>query len=94
MPEVLTIECPFCKEKVIKVMHSPQVYSSQTIRVGSNVKTIPKLTEAKDEVLSEKCPNCGKTKKQIEKALKEGVPLSKEERLKRLKEAGLPFIIK
>lgn len=94
MPEVLTIECPFCKQKTIRVMHRPEVYSTQTIRVGSNRKTIPNLTPSKDEVLSEKCSSCGKTKKEIEKALKEGVPPSREEIIRRAKEAGLPLVIK
>ena len=90
MPEVITVECPFCKKGEIKVMHQPEVYSTQTIRVGSNRKTIPMLTPAKDEVLSDKCPVCNKNKKEIQKALKEGVKPSHEEVLRRLKESGLP----
>jgi endogenous inhibitor of DNA gyrase (YacG/DUF329 family) len=89
MPEKITIECPFCKKGTIQVLHSPEVYSTQTIRVGSNRKTIPNLTQAKDQVLSEKCPNCGKNRKEIERALKEGVPPSHEEIIRRMREAGL-----
>jgi len=89
MPEILTIECPFCKERVIKSMHSPETYGSHTVMVGSNRKTIPKLTPAKDEVLTQNCPNCGKSKKEIEYALKHGVPLSNNDVLKRLREAGI-----
>lgn len=91
MSEIITQKCPFCKQGDIKVSHTPQVYSTQTIRVGSNRKTIPKLTGGKDEVISEKCPNCGKTKKELEKALKEGVQPSRESIIKRMKEAGLPL---
>ena len=94
MPERITIECPFCKKETIQVLHSPEVYSTQTIRVGSNRKTIPNLTPAKDQILSGKCSNCGKTKKEIEKALKEGIPIPHEELIRRLKEAGLPLKIK
>lgn len=38
------------------------------------------------------CPKCGKKAKEIEKALKKGKTkdVSHEDRLKRLKEAGLP----
>lgn len=89
MSEKMTVECPFCKKLTIEIMHSPEVYSTQTIRVGSNRKTIPNLTPAKDQVLTLKCSNCGKSKKEIEDALKHGVPLSNEELIKRLKEAGL-----
>jgi Zn ribbon nucleic-acid-binding protein len=94
MPERMTIECPFCKKETIQILHSPEVYSSHTIRVGSNKKTIPKLTHAKDQILSEKCSNCGKSKKEIEKALKEGIPMSHEEIIRRAREAGLPLKIK
>ena len=41
-----------------------------------------------------KCPNCGKSKKEIEDALKHGVPPSHEEIIRRAKEAGLPLKIK
>jgi len=64
MPEIITVECPFCKQKTIKVMHSSEVYTLQTTRAGSNRKTIPSLTPAKDEVLSEKCSSCSKSKKE------------------------------
>lgn len=94
MPEKITIECPFCKKLTIQVMHSPEVYSTQTIRVGSNRKTIPNLTPAKDQVLTIKCPNCGKSKKEIEYALEHGVPLTNEEIIKRLQEAGVPLKLK
>ena len=89
MPERMTVECPFCKQLTIEIIHSSEVYSTQTIRVGSNRKTIPNLTQAKDQVLTEKCSNCGKSKKDIEYALKHGVPPSNEEIVKRLREAGL-----
>jgi ribosomal protein L44E len=89
MPEKMTIECPFCNKQTIQILHSPEVYSTQTIRVGSNRKTIPNLTPAKDQVLTLKCPNCGKSKKEIEYALIHGKELSREEVVRRLKEAGL-----
>ena len=90
MQEIIEIECPICKKGIIKVMHRPEVFTTQTIRVGSNKKTIPKLTPEKNEILSERCPVCDKTKKEIQKRLKEGHKPSHEEMLKRLKEAGLP----
>lgn len=90
MAEIITIECPFCKQKTIQMSHRPEIYTTQTIRVGSNRKTIPNLIPAKDEILSEKCSNCGKPKKEIQKKIKEGYKPSHEELLNRLKEAGLP----
>ena len=94
MTEKITMECPFCKKRTIQILHSPEVYSSRTIRVGSNRKTMPNLTHAKDQVLNEKCPSCGKPKKEIEYALKHGVPLTNDEIIKRLREAGVPLKLK
>jgi len=94
MPEIIEVECPFCKKGKIRISRSPEKYTTQTIRVGSNRKTIPKLIPGKQTVLSEKCPNCGKSKKEIEDALKHGVPPSHEEIIRRAKEAGLPLKIK
>lgn len=93
MAEVRTIKCPFCKEGEIKISYTPERYTTQTIIVGSNRKTIPKLIPAQQEVLSDKCPKCGKTKKELQKALKEGVKPSRKEVIKRMKEAGLPLKI-
>jgi len=49
----------------------------------------PRITREKYELLSEKCANCGKSKKEIEKVLKEGKQPSNEEIVRRMKEAGL-----
>lgn len=86
-----TLKCPFCKEGDIEIIHNPDTYTTQTIRVGSNRKTIPKLMKGIDTVLSKECPNCHEKKSKIEKALKEGVKPSLEEAAKRAKEAGLPL---
>ncbi len=94
MPEIIERECPFCKKGKIKILHREEVYGFQKTRASSNIKTIPKVYPEKNEIISEKCPNCGKTKKEIEKRLKEGKILSHEEVIKRAKEAGLPLKIK
>ena len=59
-------------------------------RAASNKKAMNYYKDEKYEILSSKCPNCGKSKKEIEKALKQGKQPSREEVLKRMKEAGLP----
>lgn len=42
-------------------------------------------------IVYERCPNCGKSKKEIKELLESGgITKSHEERLKRLREAGLP----
>jgi len=58
-------------------------------RAAHSKKPITYYKDEKYEILIEKCPNCGKSKKEIEKALKHGKELPNEEVLKRLREAGL-----
>ncbi len=91
MAETVIIKCPFCKEGDISISKVPDVYTTQTIRVGSNRKTIPKLVKGKETVLVEECPSCHKTKKEIEKCFKVGKPQSKEDIIKRAQESGLPL---
>ena len=94
MSEILTIECPFCKQEAVKVLHIEESFSTKRtrIRAGRNTRYIK--NPEKNEIISG-CSNCGKTKEEIEKYFKgENKPLSKEERIKRLKEAGLPLKIK
>jgi DNA-directed RNA polymerase subunit RPC12/RpoP/rubredoxin len=88
------IECPFCKAK-IKVLYKPSMMrftNSSSASAGTKRKAF--RTPEKYEILADKCPNCGKSKKEIERALREGRQLSNEEIIKRMKEAGLPLKIK
>lgn len=85
------IECPFCKKGKIKVLYKPSMLRFKVSRIAAGTKRIPYRTQEKYELLVDKCPNCGKTKRQIEKALKEGIPPSHEEIIRRAKDAGLPL---
>jgi 2-iminoacetate synthase ThiH len=89
MPEQKIIKCPFCEQGDITTVHIPGMMVSKRAYASSNTKTISYFTGEKYEIVSEKCPNCGKSKKEIEKALKQGKELPNEEVLRRLKEAGL-----
>jgi hypothetical protein len=89
MPNILTEECPFCKQKNIKVLHKEETFSAKRTRIRAGRSTKYIKSPEKYEILVDKCPNCGKSKKEIEKALKYGKELSKEDVLKRLREAGL-----
>ena len=84
---------PFCKERTIKVMHKEQTFSTKRTRIRSEHATKLIKEHEKNDIFSEKCPNCGKSKKEIEKALKQGKQPSREEILRRMKEAGLPLRI-
>jgi rubredoxin len=84
------IECPFCKVGKLKVLYKPSMINFTNSRSASaGTKRKAYRTPEKQEILSEKCPNCGRSKKEIEKAISEGPRLSHDEVLKRLREAGL-----
>ena len=89
MTEIIIVECPFCKNICIKLLHKPAIYTVDRVMVGSNRKNVPRLSKERDEVLVNKCPNCGKSKKEIEKALARGKEPSNADIVKRLREAGL-----
>ena len=94
MPEVLTEECPFCKQKTINVIHIEETFSAKRTRIRAGRSTKYVKSPERYEILVEKCSNCGKSKKEIEKSLKQGKELSNEEIIRRMKEAGLPLKIK
>jgi endogenous inhibitor of DNA gyrase (YacG/DUF329 family) len=87
MVYVITIECPFCG-KAIKAFHKPalvrEVKKSSWGGSKKSYKTDAEVFEAIED-----CPNCKKTKGEIEQALKHGKEPSHEEVIRRLKEAGL-----
>ena len=58
-------------------------------RAASNKKAMTYFKDENYKIISDKCPNCGKSKKEIEHALKYGKEPSREEVIKRLREAEL-----
>ena len=89
MAEERVVNCPFCKQLTIKILHQPFVARKGITksRFGAGG---PVYTKERNEVLSG-CEACGKSKIEVEKVLNsEGIGKSHEERLKRLIEAGLP----
>jgi uncharacterized protein (DUF2225 family) len=85
---VKEIECPFCKAR-IKALYKPSMIQFHVSRISAKTARVPFRTQEKYQILVDKCPSCGRTRKQIEKALSEGKELSNKEVLKRLREAGL-----
>jgi len=82
------IECPFCKTK-LKALYHPSMLQFHVSRISAKTARVPYRSPEKYEILVNKCPNCDKSKREIENALKHGKELPNEEVLKRLKEAGL-----
>lgn len=91
MVQQCEIECPFCKKSVVRILKSESFMQAQRTHISAGTKYIYHRVPEKYKVL-ESCPNCGKSKKEIQKALDTGITkeLSHAERLKRLRGAGLP----
>jgi formate dehydrogenase assembly factor FdhD len=83
--EVVLLECPFCHKNGVKYLYHPASIRAQTSRsaVAKSTKFI-KIRE-KYEIMSG-CKFCGKSKKEIRKAMEEGTPKDKEKRKKRYEE--------
>ena len=92
MLERVKLECPFCGKKDVVAIYIPSHLKSKVSRTSAKAITKFYKTKEKYEV-QDRCPNCGKSAKQIQKALDEGVrdPEKDKRILKRLKEQGLDF---
>jgi len=93
MPSETIIQCPFCGKETITILNIPFVSNTFTSKCRAGGKSTV-IQKERHNVLSG-CLECGKSKKDIEKALNTGKTKeeSHEERLRRIKEAGLPTII-
>ncbi|OGI12295.1 hypothetical protein A3K64_03155 [Candidatus Micrarchaeota archaeon RBG_16_36_9] len=89
MSEQKIIKCPFCEQGDITTIHTPGMMITEYGRASSNKKAMNYFKDEKYSIISDKCPNCGKSKKEIEKALAKGKELPNEEIVKRIREAGL-----
>jgi len=91
MPENINLECLFCHKMTISAIHYPSVLQTKVSRAAGHTSTKFYQTKEKYEIQSG-CSNCGKSQKEVEKAMKEGKEdVDKEKRiLKRLKEQGFP----
>jgi len=89
-PKNEIIDCPFCKKGKIDIVTTPEFYSYKTARAFGKAKKIPVVHPERIDVQN-KCPECGKSKQEIKEALISGTTnKSHEERLKRIKDSGLP----
>jgi len=85
--------CPFCGKLTISILNIPFVANTFTSKCRAGGRTT-RIQKERHNVLSG-CEACGKSQKEIEKALNEGSAkqVSHEERLRRLREAELPLKI-
>jgi hypothetical protein len=90
--EVRNIECPFCKSESVKAIYCPPVLRIKRCRsAAAGTKTKFYRTKEKLEVISG-CLNCGKSRKEVIKALKEK-KIDLKRRLEELKRQGFPSLI-
>lgn len=94
MPSETVIQCPFCGKQTITILHIPFVSNTFTSKSRAGGK-VTRIQKERYDILSG-CSECVKSRKEVEKALNTGrtKEISHEERLKRIKEAGLPTKLK
>lgn len=85
------IECPFCGEETIHIVHQPFVArkSLSMSRFGTGG---PRYTKESFKILSG-CDLCSKTRKEVEKALEGTERLKHADRIDMLKKRGLPLVL-
>jgi len=78
--------CPFCEQEVLEVLWWPGHTAASTSRSAVAKSTKWHKKPEGHVLLSDKCPNCGKTKEEIERGWKDGVKDKKVDYRKRLDE--------
>jgi len=89
--------CPFCEQEVLEILWWPSHKAANVSRSAVAKSTTWGRKAEGHVLLSEKCPNCGKTKQDIENAWKMGFINKKvdyKKRLEELKKMGLSGVIK
>ena len=84
------IPCPVCGKGKIRVKYTPKMLVTRYSHASSNRKAMNYRVPAKLTIVSG-CSECGKTREEIEKALRHEKPPSREEVIRRAKAAGLPL---
>jgi hypothetical protein len=79
----------------VKAFHKPSHLEPKVSHISAGSKTTCYRVPESYDVVSG-CPACGKSKEEIERVFETGVirELSHEERLKRLRDAGLPTVVR
>lgn len=86
----ITLKCPFCGKETISAIHISPVLQAGTSHAAGQTKTKYYYTKEKTEIASG-CSNCGKSQKEVERALKDNnSDVEKEKRIfERLKQQGI-----
>ena len=87
--EIKDIDCPLCGKCKVTVTFISGYMSWNVSRIAAGAKRTPYFHDPKIKV-NMSCKGCKSSKAEIKEALEKGKKISHEERLKRIKEAGLP----
>ena len=83
------MQCPFCKQQAVQCFHRPAYSQAKTSRISGGSKiTYTRIPETYE--VCGNCPNCGKTKREIQNFFDGKKEIPHEERIERLKKAGIP----
>lgn len=89
--QIIKEMCPFCEKEVLEIMWWPG-HTAASVSRSAVAKSTKWAKKPEGHILlSEKCPNCGKSKKEIERAWKEGPPQDSEKLKKRREELDKLF---
>jgi len=78
--------CPFCEKECIEIIVCKK-------NQWSPYQGEPdKMVKSKDEIMSEECPNCGKTREEIIRRMRDG-NVNSDKIVERLGNNNLPTII-
>jgi hypothetical protein len=87
------VDCPICKKAKVRVSFVAGYMTWSVSRIAAGSKRTPYFHDPKVRPQSG-CPACKATRKEIKDALERGRShVSHEERLRRIREAGLPTVI-
>ena len=93
--EAETILCPLCGKGEVEIIFTPGYTSWHVTRIASKTTREKKFHGEKYKVQN-KCSECGATRTQIREALERGRTnkISHEDRIKRIRESGMPTILR
>jgi endogenous inhibitor of DNA gyrase (YacG/DUF329 family) len=87
-PQKTKVPCPNCGKESVEAWLYPAYLEHHTSRISAGAKTTFHMEKEQYEMVSG-CPECDKSLKELQNIEKYG-KLTHEERLKRMKEAGIP----
>lgn len=84
------VDCPICKQAKVRISFVAGYMTWSVSRIAAGSKRTPYFHDPKVRPMSA-CPACKATRQEIKEALERGgQKASHEERLRRIREAGLP----